>query len=120
MGEAPWHIRRSRRRRGTLSPGMTSAADGASGGACARCGTALVPATCFLSEVGAVCWPCSEALQIERQRQRGALDARERTLDARARRAGVVHGVMWGTVAIVLAQILPSWAGRSMMALAVA
>ena len=98
---------------------MTSPPFGASDGVCVRCGTALVPATSFLSEVGAVCWPCSEALQTERQRQRTDVDGRERALDARARRAGVVHGVMWGTVALVLAQILPAWAARSMMALAV-
>jgi hypothetical protein len=79
----------------------------ASEGVCARCGAALTPATTYLWPTGAVCWSCFGQLQSEQERAASEAYARERSLTRRARSLGYVHGVMWGSSAILAASWVP-------------
>jgi hypothetical protein len=87
---------------------MAPASSGVADGVCVRCGAPVSQATAYLSELGPVCWPCSQALETIRAQLGRQTAERERALEKRAHRVALVHGVMWGTAIAGIAHFMPT------------
>ena len=99
---------------------MGSPSSGVADGVCVRCGAPVSQVTAYLSELGPVCWPCSQALETIREQLGRQTAARRRGLEKRAHRVALVHAVIWGTAILVLARSMPAAVATAALAVVLA